>query len=86
MWLLTGTHEYRGFMSKAWFTDRNAGALRGFLRSIILKAFAEQACSSVVPVFLWTECWKSQDSSMRCMLLGHSIMVPAGVGGLRSHA
>ena len=30
-------------MSKAWFTDRNAGALRGFLRSIILKAFAEQA-------------------------------------------
>ena len=43
LWSSTGTHEYRGFMSKAWFTDRNAGALRGFLRSIILKAFAEQA-------------------------------------------
>lgn len=39
------SHDYRGFMSKAWFSNRNAGALRGFLRSIILGEFIDQVRS-----------------------------------------
>ncbi len=38
------THEYKGFMSKAWFSARNAGALRGFLRAVILQEFVTQVC------------------------------------------
>ena len=29
-------------MSRVWFTNRNAGALRSFLRSIILQEFETQ--------------------------------------------
>lgn len=37
-----GSQEYMGFLSKAWFTKANAGALRGYMRHLILQCFIEQ--------------------------------------------
>ncbi len=37
-------------MSLAWFAVRNAGALRGFLRALILEQFVEQ----VKDCFCWS--------------------------------
>ena len=36
------THSYPLFFTKDWFEPRNASALRGFLRHLILSMFREQ--------------------------------------------
>ena len=37
-----GAQQYKGFLSKAWFSPENAGALRGYLQCFILEQFIEQ--------------------------------------------
>lgn len=53
-----GEHDYMGFMSRAWFSIRNAGALRGFLRSIILEQFAEQVRPSFAVTLATPSGWR----------------------------
>lgn len=72
---IAGSHEFKGFMSKQWFTDRNAGALRSFLRSIILDLFVTQV--RFVPLwFLYLRMrMRMRMRHSGCQRLSHSLGV-----------